>query len=89
MKPVLLCAVMIMVVLFGVPGYAAERLVPYDDFNAAYINPDRGSGENTVQASQVGAPRRSGSSRTTGCACCTAAMVSKTSTAVVFAANSC
>jgi hypothetical protein len=41
MKPVLPCAVMTMVVLFGVPGYAAERLVPYDDFNAAYINPDR------------------------------------------------
>jgi hypothetical protein len=41
MKPVLPCAVMIMVVLFGVPGYTAERLVPYDDFNARYIHPDR------------------------------------------------
>jgi hypothetical protein len=29
------------VVLLRVPGYAAERLVPYDDFNAPYINPDR------------------------------------------------
>jgi hypothetical protein len=26
-------------ILIGVPGYAAERLVPYDDFNASYINP--------------------------------------------------
>ena len=41
MKPVLPCAVMIMVVLFGVPGYTAERLVPYDDFNAASIHPNQ------------------------------------------------
>jgi hypothetical protein len=41
MKPVLHCAVMLVVVLFGVPGYAAERLVPYDDFNATHMNPDR------------------------------------------------
>jgi hypothetical protein len=31
----------VMLVLLAVPGYAAERLVLYDDFNAAQINPDR------------------------------------------------
>jgi hypothetical protein len=44
MKPVLPCAVMLVVVLFGVPGYAAERLIPYDDLNAGYINTDRWAG---------------------------------------------
>lgn len=35
------CAVLL-VVLIGVPGYAAEeRLIPYDDFNATQIDPDR------------------------------------------------
>jgi hypothetical protein len=33
--------VMLLIVLIGMPGYAAERLVPYDDFNATSINPDR------------------------------------------------
>lgn len=32
---------MLLIVLIGVPGDAAERLVPYDDFNAAHINPAR------------------------------------------------
>jgi hypothetical protein len=27
--------------LLGVPVYALERLVPYDDFNAAHIDPDK------------------------------------------------
>jgi hypothetical protein len=30
--------------LLGVPVYALERLVPYDDFNAAHIDPDKWSG---------------------------------------------
>ena len=80
MKPVLPCAVMIMVVLFGVPGYAAERLVPYDDFNAASIHPDQWFGENTVHSTREGAPRRSGRSRTTGCAWSTAGMAVQTRT---------
>jgi hypothetical protein len=41
MNTVLHYAVMLVVVLIGVPGYAVEPLVPYDDFNARYINPDR------------------------------------------------
>jgi hypothetical protein len=41
MNPVLQCTVMLVVVLISVPGYTAERLVPYDDFNAAHINPNR------------------------------------------------
>ena len=52
MKPVLPCVVMIVVVLFGVPGYAAERLVPYDDFNAEYIHPDRWWGGEFSPATQ-------------------------------------
>jgi hypothetical protein len=40
MNIVLHCAVMLVVVLIVVPTYAAERLVPYDDFNAGYINPE-------------------------------------------------
>ena len=53
-ETVLPCAVILVVVLFGVPGYAAERLVPYDDFNARYINPDRWWGGNTAQPPHVG-----------------------------------
>ncbi len=41
MKPVLPCAAMLMVVFFGVPGSTAERLAPYDDFNATHIAPDK------------------------------------------------
>ena len=41
MKPVLHCAVMLVVVFSGVPGHAAECLVPYDDFSAADRSPDR------------------------------------------------
>jgi hypothetical protein len=41
MKVVLRGWVMLLMVLIGVPGDAAERLVPYDDFNAAHVNPDR------------------------------------------------
>jgi hypothetical protein len=41
MNTALQCAVMLLLVLIGVPGYAAERLVPYDDFNATHIDPDR------------------------------------------------
>jgi hypothetical protein len=41
MNTVLPCAVMLFVVLSGVPGYALERLVLYDDFNAAHIDPDK------------------------------------------------
>jgi hypothetical protein len=41
MNTVLQCAVMLFVVLSGVPGYALERLVLYDDFNAAHIDPDK------------------------------------------------
>lgn len=44
MNTVLSCAVMLVVVLCGMPGYAGERLVPYDDFNATSINTDRWSG---------------------------------------------
>jgi hypothetical protein len=46
MNTVLPCAVMLFVVLSGVPGFALERLVLYDDFNAGYLHPDRwGGGE--------------------------------------------
>ena len=41
MKAVLRSSAMLLVVLIGVPGYAAERLVPYDDFNATHIDPDK------------------------------------------------
>jgi hypothetical protein len=41
MKPVLHCAVMLVVVLIGVPGNAVEPLVLYDDFNATHIDPDK------------------------------------------------
>jgi hypothetical protein len=41
MNTVLYGAVMLVVVLIGMPGYAAEHLVLYDDFNARSINPDR------------------------------------------------
>ena len=41
MKPVLPCAVMLVLMLLAGPGDAAERLVPYDDFNATHLNPDR------------------------------------------------
>lgn len=41
MKPVLPCAMMLLVVLIGAPGYTAERLAPYDDFNATHIAPDK------------------------------------------------
>jgi hypothetical protein len=41
MKPVLQCAVMLVMVLLGVPGYTAERLVPYDDFNATLLDPNK------------------------------------------------
>jgi hypothetical protein len=67
MKPVLRGSVLLMV-LIGVPGDAAERLVPYDDFNATSINPDRWFGGNSAPPSPVGAPRRSGRSKTSGCA---------------------
>jgi hypothetical protein len=32
---------MLLMVLIGVPGYTAERLAPYDDFNATHIDPDK------------------------------------------------
>jgi hypothetical protein len=41
MKPVLQCVVVLAVVLIGVPGYTAERLAPYDDFNTTHLNPDK------------------------------------------------
>jgi hypothetical protein len=41
MQVVLSGWVMLLIILIGVPGDAAERLVPYDDFNAPYINPNR------------------------------------------------
>jgi hypothetical protein len=41
MNPVRPCAVMLVVALCGMPAYAMERLVPYDDFNATQINPNR------------------------------------------------
>jgi hypothetical protein len=41
LKALLRGSAMLLVVLTVMPGYAAERLVPYDDFNAAHINPDR------------------------------------------------
>jgi hypothetical protein len=41
MKPILHSAVMLVVILFGMPGYATERLVSYDDFNTTHINPHR------------------------------------------------
>ncbi len=45
MKFILSSCAVLLGVLIGVPGYAvAERLVLYDDFNAAQIDPDRWSG---------------------------------------------
>jgi hypothetical protein len=41
MNTVLQGAVMLIVVLIGVPGSTAERLAPYDDFNATHIAPDK------------------------------------------------
>jgi hypothetical protein len=41
MKVVLSGCAVLLVVLIGVPGYAAERLVPYDDFNATHLDPDK------------------------------------------------
>jgi hypothetical protein len=41
MNTVLQCTVMLVVVLISVPGSTAERLVPYDDFNATHIDPDK------------------------------------------------
>jgi hypothetical protein len=41
MNTALQCAVMLLVVLIGAPGYTAERLAPYDDFNATHIAPDK------------------------------------------------
>jgi hypothetical protein len=41
MKTVLPCAVMLLVVLIGAPGYPWTL---YDDFNAGYIDPESGSG---------------------------------------------
>jgi hypothetical protein len=38
---VLRYSVMLVVVLISVPGDAAERLVPYDDFNTTQINSDK------------------------------------------------
>jgi hypothetical protein len=40
MKTVLPCAVMLLVVLIGAPGYPGP-LTLYDDFNAGYIDPDK------------------------------------------------
>jgi hypothetical protein len=45
MKAVLHCALMLVGVLGGVPGDAAEPLVPYDDFNATHIAPDKWFGD--------------------------------------------
>jgi hypothetical protein len=50
MNTVLHCAVMLVLVLLGVRGYAAERLVPYDNFNATSINPDRWLGGQSSSA---------------------------------------
>jgi hypothetical protein len=33
--------VMLIIVLISMPGYPAERLAPYDDFNATHIDPDK------------------------------------------------
>jgi hypothetical protein len=41
MKTVLQCAALFVVMLIGWPGYAAERLVLYDDFNTEYIDPSK------------------------------------------------
>ena len=41
MQVILRGCVMLLMVLIGVPGYAAERLVPYDDFDATQIDPDK------------------------------------------------
>src|SRR6266849_3985397 len=41
MKAILRGSAMLLVVLIGVAGYAADRLVPYDDFNATHIDPDK------------------------------------------------
>ena len=43
MKAVLSACAMLLMVLSGVPGYALESLVLYDDFNAAHIDPNRWS----------------------------------------------
>src|SRR5262245_19075564 len=34
------CAVLL-IALLGIPGYATERLVPYDDFNATHLDPNK------------------------------------------------
>jgi hypothetical protein len=44
MKIILSGCAVLLVVLLGVPGYTAERLVPYDDFNATHLDPDKWSG---------------------------------------------
>jgi hypothetical protein len=41
MKTVLQCALMLVVVLIGAPGYPAPSLTLYDNFNAMYIDPDK------------------------------------------------
>jgi hypothetical protein len=51
MQVVLSGWVMLLIVLIGVPGYATERLVPYDDFNATHINPDQWLGGEYSSAS--------------------------------------
>ena len=45
MKVILSSCAMLLGVLLGIPGYAAERLVPYDDFNATHLDPDKWFGE--------------------------------------------
>ena len=44
MKAVPCSYAMILAVLIAMPAYAAERLVPYDDFNTTQIDPDKWSG---------------------------------------------
>jgi hypothetical protein len=63
------------------PGNAVERLVPYDDFNATQIDPDKWFGESLGQNPEVLAMRPSGRSRTTGCTWSTAPMAGRTPTA--------
>jgi hypothetical protein len=43
MKAILSACAMLLTVLSGVPGYALESLVLYDDFNATHLDPNRWS----------------------------------------------
>jgi hypothetical protein len=41
MKAILRGSAILVMAVMSVPGDTAERLVPYDDFNATHIDPDK------------------------------------------------